>query len=197
MKDKTMNFLIFLHNHKLINLKNIQDDNESGFQARFKLQKLTFLAQSRFNLPENYFYSLYKHGPYSSKLADDSYKLDLISVDEIQEEMHRYHNSYTLPPEFDQDKFVSLVVDKENDWLEIASSLIKFKDNIADIKRNALIEEVSKYKPVYGREYVEEVFDELSREKLILTVMEEIEDIVNKNPDIFNALAKEDISLIK
>ena len=197
MKDETMNFFIFLHNNKLVNLKNIQDKNENGFQARLRLQKLLFLAQERFNLPENYFYSPYIHGPYSPTLADDSYKLDLESVDEIQEEMHRYGDSYSLPAEFDQDRFVSLFADKNNDWLGIASSLIKYKDNLGDIKKNALIETVICYKPNYEKEYIEKVFDQLSREKLILTVIEEMEDIVNKNPDLFQALAKEDISLIK
>lgn len=197
MKDETRNFLIFLHNNNLVNLKNIQDDNVNGFQARVRLQKLLFLAQARFSLPENYTYSPYKHGPYSPMLASDSYDLDLDSVDEIQEEMHRFRNSYNLPPEFDQDKFVSLFVDKNNDWLVIASSLIEYKDNSADANRNTLIETVNRHKPNYEKEYIENVFDQLSREKLILTVMEEMEKIVNKNPDIFRALAKEDISLIK
>lgn len=75
--------------------------------------------------------------------------------------------------------------------------MIEYKDNSADANRNTLIETVNRHKPNYEKEYIENVFDQLSREKLILTVMEEMEKIVNKNPDIFRALAKEDISLIK
>jgi uncharacterized protein YwgA len=197
MNKESTDFLVFLHNNKLINLANIQDHNHNGFNSRLRLQKLVFIAQSRFNLPEKYFYSLYKHGPYSPKLTDDSYELDLTSLEEFQEEMDRYNDSYSLPSGFNQDKFVTLLLDKNNDWLEIASTLIEIKDNTDDIEKSSLIEIVSNYKPNYAIQYIEKVFEQLSREKLILTIIEEMDDVVNKNPDIFEALEKEDITLIK
>jgi uncharacterized protein YwgA len=178
-------------------LEDIQDDNESGFKARLRLQKLHFLAQSRFNLSAKYFYSLYKHGPYSPKLTEDSYNLDLISLQEFQEEMHLNKHSYNLPAEFEQDRFISVFLDKNVEWLEIASTLIDVKDRSLEIGTDSLIEKVSELKSNYDKKYIEEVFNDLCREKLILTISEEMEKVVRKNPDLFEALAKEDITLIK
>ena len=181
---------------------NIQEDNEIGFKNRFRLQKLIHIAQSRFRLPSKYFYSLYKHGPYAPSLTDDVYELDVSSIEDLDNIVYELNDldeisaHYVLPTNFDENRFISLLSDKDEKWLEIASTLILVFDKKYQEKVK-IIEYTSSIKPNYSKEYIHNVFLELVREKLILTVIEQIEDIVKRAPDLFEALAKDDTNLIK
>jgi uncharacterized protein YwgA len=181
---------------------NIQEDNEIGFKNRFRLQKLIHIAQSRFSLPSKYFYSIYKHGPYAPSLTDDVYKMDVSSIDDIDNidyelnDLQEISAHYKLPANFDENRFISLLSDKDEKWLEIASTLILVFDKKYHEKAK-IIEYTASIKPSYSKEYIQNVFLELVREKLILTVIEDIENVVKRAPDLFEALAKDDLSLIK
>lgn len=202
LKSDVSNFVAFLHNNKLVDFISIQEDNEVGFKNRFRLQKLVHIAQSRFRLPSSYFYSLYKHGPYSPSLTDDVYEMDASSIDDIDhvtyelDEAEEVNMAYKLPENFDENRFISLLSDKDEKWLEIASTLIYALDKKYR-EKTKIIEYVSCIKPSYSKDYIREVYSELIREKLILTVIEEMEDVIKSAPDLFEALAKDDISLIK
>lgn len=101
-----------------------------------------------------------------------------------------------MPEEFDENRFISLFRDKENDWLEIATTLIQIYDKMFQ-KRQTIIAYAKSIKPRYDYEYIEQVFNELAKEKLILTIKEDLENIRNRAPDFFDALANDDKSLIK
>jgi len=53
----------------LILLRNIRDDY--SIKGRTKIQKIMFILKSEFNLPQNFNYFLYTHGPYSITLQDE------------------------------------------------------------------------------------------------------------------------------
>jgi len=201
MDSNVINFLTFLYNNRLIDILRIKDDNSIGFNNRFRLQKLIFLAQSRFNLPQSYYYSIWKHGPYSRQLAQEVYDLDImnfIQLSHLKSLIEKIENkgSYQLPKEFDENRFISLFRDKENDWLEITTTLIQIYDKMFQ-KRKIILAYAKSIKPHYDYEYIEQVFNKLAREKLILTIKEDLENIRNRAPDFLDALANDDKSLIK
>lgn len=202
MEPEVSHLVAFLHSNKLIDFISIQEDNEVGFKNRFRLQKLIHIAQSRFNLPSKYFYTIYKHGPYAPSLTEEVYKVDVSSIDDIDNidyelnDLEEINIHYRLPADFDENRFISLLSDKEDKWLEIASTLILVFDKKFH-ERSKIIEYACSAKPGYPKEYIEEVLSELVREKLILTIREEMENVVRRAPDLFEALATNDVNRIK
>mgnify|MGYP003576736739 CR=1 FL=1 len=180
----------------------LKDDNDIGFENRLRLQKLIYMAQKRFNLPSKYFYTIYKRGPYSPSLTTDIYDSDLTSIDDIDfvnyelDEFGVAHVKYEMPSNFNEDKYISLFSDKDNSWLEVATTIIHSFDQWYH-RKNEIITYVHSEKPQYSEEYINHVYSDMVREKLISTVREEMEDIVKTAPDLFEALAKDDINLIK
>lgn len=188
MKRETLDFLVFLNNNGLVDMHCIRDDNDNGLYNRIKLQKLVFLAQSRFNLPSKYFYDLYKHGPYSPDFTNDYYQLDLNAFNQ---------QSYSLPNGFDENRYTSLFIDKDVSWLEITATAIELFDKNKDIGINNLIATLGNLKPKYSTDYITKVIIDILREKLITSVSEELDAIRKKIPDLLEALAQEDPTLIK
>lgn len=114
MNSKTPNFLAFLHHNKLVDVLSIPHEDDLGFINRVKLQKLVYFAQKRFNLPTNYSYSLYKKGVYSPLLTDDYYNIDVIEIENFDPEEY---TNYSLPEEFNEDRFLSIFLEKSIFWL--------------------------------------------------------------------------------
>jgi uncharacterized protein YwgA len=194
MNSDTPNFLAFLHHNQLVNILSIPFDNDNGFLNRIKLQKLVYFAQHRFNLPTNYSFNFYKKGVYSPKLTDDYYKIDVYDLENFNPDDY---NNYHLPDDFNQDRFLSIFLDKSANWLEVGSSLLHFNDlNIFPIKEK-IDNQVLTEKPLYSYEYIVKVYEEMHREKLLLDTDDEISRIYQRSPDLFEALAKEDSTLIK
>lgn len=195
-------FLSFLNNNNLVDVMLLKEDNDIGFQNRLRLQKLIYIAQKRFNLPSRYFYTIYKHGPYSPTLTNDIYEADLTSIDDIGivnyelDEFGDAHVKYEMPSNFDQDRYISLLSDKDIPWLEIATTVIHTFDKFY-YRKNDILMEVNRRKPDYQYEYIEEVYSGLVREKLISTTKEDIEKVRDRAPDLFQALAKDNKQLIK
>lgn len=188
MNQETINFLIFLNNNKLVDMHCIHDDNDNGFYNRKKLQKLVFLAQSRFQLPSKYIYDVYKFGPYSPDFTGDYYKIDLDIFNQ---------KTYLMPESFDENRYTSLLIDKDVSWLEIATTAI----DIFDKNRKTTIENVinltKNLKINYSINYITKVIYDLLREKLIISIKEELDIIRKKIPDLLDALAQENPNLIK
>jgi len=197
MNNDVINFLIFLQNNNLVDIVSVQEDNTYGFKNRFRLQKFIYFAQSRFNLKENYFFSIYKHGPYSRFLTNDAYNLDVSTFNDIEDEMERSGHVFRLPEDFDENRFLSILSDKDDEWLEIASSLIDANDNKIHDKKSILIDYVSSIKPNYNREYIVNVLNDLNREKILFNLSDEMGKVVKRAPDLFEALKMDDIKLIE
>jgi len=68
--------------------------DESGLDARIRVQKLVFLMRELVREFRTYRFNLYKFGPYSKDLADDYYKLASLS----REELDRLSGEYSPSP---------------------------------------------------------------------------------------------------
>jgi uncharacterized protein YwgA len=194
MNSETPNFLAFLHHNQLVDVLSIpHDDDDNGFINRLKLQKLVYFAQKRFNLPTNYSYTLYKNGIYSPDLTDDYYNIDIYDLENFNP---NDYTEYCLPAEFNQDRFLSIFLEKSPSWLEVGSTILYFIDQRILPVKEKIIDQVKNKKPQYSSEYILKVYEELHREKLILNTDDEISRIHKRSPDLFEALAKEDPTLI-
>jgi uncharacterized protein YwgA len=121
--------------------------NKKRFDHRLKLQKYVYIARNLgFKAPYNY--SLYIHGPYSSSLADDYY-----AIDDFKDK-----NSIEL-----DERFVKLVRDKSEKWLELASTIIMIRKRYVCINRHELIELVQTAKPYATADCLSEIIDLLRK----------------------------------
>lgn len=95
------------------------DFNLNVFDHRFRLQKYVFLAKC-FGWHNDYLYGVYLRGPYSSDLATHYYKFKKINI-----------NSLPLVElsTFDKTAFLNLVNNKDDSWLESATTIISIMDN--------------------------------------------------------------------
>ncbi len=124
------------------------------FEDRLKLQKYVYLAD-HYGLNSGYDFSMYIHGPYSPKLAEDYYKqLDVETA---------------LPPEFRSQDFIKLVAGKDADWLEIAATIVSIYEYNQEkgVSRSDITKIVSEIKPWAAKDYINKVIDELIKAKLI------------------------------
>ena len=144
-------YIEFLSKNKLLTFNVLSDTNE-GFESRLKIQKMVYLA-SFFGLDLGYKYRLYKHGPYSTRLAMDYY--------ELAEVPQKYMGEFegVLPNTFDSDGFINCVGRKNKNWLEISTTLIEERTKFPN--KSQLVTHVHKIKPRYTIEYIEQVYDEM------------------------------------
>lgn len=138
-KLKLVSFMKSLKN------KGILDFDKDVFSHRLKLQKYVFIARE-FGLKTNYVYSLYLRGPYSRNLADDYYSIDnldgakAIKLDE---------------------NFIELIKNKDEEWLELASTIIMIKNRYETISIRELVDLVKSAKPYATNRQLREIITEL------------------------------------
>jgi hypothetical protein len=68
-------------------------------------------------------------------------------------------NSYTLPSDFNEEEFLSILSDKDEGWLELAATLIdsaNYNERTED-----MVSTVSRIKVSYPRSEVQEVYNDL------------------------------------
>lgn len=127
--------------------------NINEFNHRLMLQKYIYLA-GYFGLNHNYSYNLYIRGPYSSKLAEDYYDLDVDS------------NKLELD-DFDKKGFRNFIKDKSIFWLEATTTILTLYKNYkvlyeeADLKEAILVKTKS-LKPYIDDEIINESYKEIS-----------------------------------
>ena len=149
-------FLHFLDDKKLISVDDIPNDDGVGFTNRFRIQKFVYLAKY-FGLDLGYGHSMYMYGPYSSKLASDYY--------EITKDFKK-DKTGELSTKFNSDGFVNLVKDKDDGWLEIATTLLDQKPRF--IEDSKLVNHVESIKCNYTVEYIQNVLNNLKKHNLAL-----------------------------
>jgi uncharacterized protein YwgA len=151
LNEDVNDFAQFLSDHQLLDPTVIKKDSDEGFVNRLRLQKLIFLAQECFNLHFGFTYSIYRYGPYSPNLANYYFSDDFDLTPQW----------YNLPDSFDYDRFLSLVSDRDESWLEIAATLIDSKKFYSS--KEEILDTVSEIKPKYQREDIELIYEDLSR----------------------------------
>lgn len=139
-------FIQYLADQKLINLNVIDHPDDEGFDSRFKVQKYAYLAKLC-GLDHPHTYSMYRHGPYSPSLAQAYYDL-----------ARRPEHDESLPGSFDKERFADIVKDKDNKWLEVATTLLDLKPGSSKSK---LLSRAANAKRQYDPKYIGGVLDSL------------------------------------
>ena len=150
-------FIKYLEENKLLKFK-ILGNTEAHFKNRFKIQKYVFLAKYYgLNLP--FKHDMYLYGPYSRSLIEKSYEL-------ANNSEKLYKPVKPLPKtSFDDEGFIHLVKDKNNDWLEIATTLIDRNRTIA--QRDSLLENIENTKNGFTRKFIANVLNDLKNINLV------------------------------
>lgn len=147
-------FVSFLEDHNLIDFSVIQDE-EGGFVNRLRMQKYVYLAKY-YGLDLGYSYTMYRYGPYSPDLTAAYYSLS----DDANP-----HTVHEMPVSFRTGEFVNLIYGKDENWLEIATTLLEQNKRIQD--KELLVQRVETIKCSYPIEYIRKVLSDLVRENLI------------------------------
>lgn len=161
-------FLKFLNEKSLIDFRVIKDDDDLGFNNRLKAQKYVYIGQEKFDLDLGYHFSRYKFGPYSSTLTEDYYDINIYTIDDPEYGIYEYvaemsnNDSFgivSLPNTFDEKKFLEVVSNKTESWLEIATTIINISKSYSDPK--IILDMVNRVKSSYESKYIEQVFNDL------------------------------------
>ena len=125
--------------------------NKNYFNHRLKLQKYVYIARN-FGFRAPYSYSLYLHGPYSPSLADDYYAID------------NFQNK--RPLQLDE-RFIKLVKNRSEEWLELAATIIMIKKNYGNMGRHKLITLVQTTKPLAKPDELNQIISDLIKYHLL------------------------------
>ena len=143
-------FLEWMEKECLVDPSSITNDDNNGFNARFRIQKCVFVAQ-HLGLDKTYRYNLYLHGPYSPSLSQDYYKA---ANGEIGD-------GGGVGLDFDREAVLE-IMGNGDDWLELATTLVdlmeedrSITDPVSLVKRAAVV------KYLYPKEDIEAVLEDL------------------------------------
>jgi uncharacterized protein YwgA len=140
-KEILANFLKALEDAGII------DFDKNRFTHRLKLQKYVFIAQ-KLGFRTNYGYSLYLRGPYSPSLASDYYSIS---------------NFKDKKPVILRRRFVNLVKNKSEEWLELAATILMIRGRYKNTDHDTLISLVMTVKPFAKREDLLKIIRNLER----------------------------------
>jgi uncharacterized protein YwgA len=146
-------FITFLIDNRLIT-PNITTDDDEAFNNRLKIQKYVLIARRLGLIDKDYNYDIYIRGPYSSDLADEYYVYEPCK--------------YNIPKEKEKavDRFLSIVKDKDNNWLEIAGTALHINIRNKELENVEWLTIKAKgYK--YPKEKIKEIIKELINYKLL------------------------------
>ena len=158
-------FIAYLEKNHLVEFDILRED-DAGFRNRFRLQTYVFLAR-RFGLELDYPHDMYLYGPRSRKLAEDYYDIaenrDTLYNEEAKEESGRLLES---SPSFRSSDFLSFVKDRDDDWLEIAATLMS-RNEAGFTEKHDLVENVEWTKDGFSIDYIEKVLVDLQEDNLV------------------------------
>jgi len=86
-----------------------------SFENRLKLQKFTYIMQGFFGLNIGYEFNWYHYGPYCMELTRDAFNVTFSEIPKLKFSEETSEKKF-IP-------FLELIKGKDNDWLEIASSI--------------------------------------------------------------------------
>ncbi|MBI2936972.1 MAG: hypothetical protein HYY22_02065 [Thaumarchaeota archaeon] len=125
---------------------------ESGFKNRLLLQKTVhFLKHTGVEPFKEYKFNRYLHGPYSPDLANDYYNLEGVKF---------------RPVEIDE-PLVLWYSNHNEEWLEVASSIISFNRTNPDLTKTQLYDSLRMSKPWVGLRQFLEIRDELDEKGVL------------------------------
>lgn len=125
----------------------------ASFNQRLRVQKAVLLLNHlRVSPFTSYNFNLYLHGPYSSSLAADYYKLQKTNAKPVRLDENRM-------------KTLKWFTSKDETWLEVASSIISIKER-NDVSRDTLYSILTMSKPWVSRDLFDSTIDELAKHDL-------------------------------
>ncbi len=136
---------------RLLEERGILRFDPDSLDSRLRLQKYVYLARP-FGLRLGYGFSLYIRGPYSPDLARDYYDLP--------------EGGDSLPAEFKAEEFIEFVRDRDERWLEAASTLLMLAEESPD-DLEWVISRGRELKPWAGEEWLRGILEEIRRRNLI------------------------------
>lgn len=144
-------FIHYLADSGMVDLGVVEDVSSAGFNTRFKIQKYAYLAKLC-GLNHGHRYSMYRHGPYSPSLAQTYYNLD------------KAEDATPLPASFDSAHFENIIKERDNQWLEIATTLLD--QHRPSRTEQMLLEHVGVIKPWAGSKRIKDVLQDLKDQGL-------------------------------
>ena len=147
-------FIKWLEEQDMINFALVADDTDEGFSTRFRIQKYVFAAQ-HLGLGTKYKYNRYLYGPYSPDLTREYYRLAEHPAS------YEAESGATIPEQFRQDDFLNTVEDRNDQWLEVAMTLVDMSPQHKSTE--SLVDHVAWIKNAYPKEHTEKVLAGLRR----------------------------------
>lgn len=164
MNDMLEGFMAYLEKNGLVEFDMRNEDNAGFIERTNRLQWYVFLAK-RFGLDMRYEYDMYFYGPQSRALMGDYIKYAENHVESPGGRMATAQIVIRLPESFRSEEFLSFVKGKSDDWLEIATTLIKRSKPIPN--RKHLIENIEWTTNGVSIEYIASVLDDLQATRMI------------------------------
>ena len=162
MNEMLEGFMAYLEEHGLVKF-DMRNEGESGFNSRHRLQRYVFLAK-RFGLDMHYEYDMYLYGPQSRALMGDYLKY-IENHPRPDGGMATAQIVIRLPESFRSEEFLDFVRDRDDEWLYMATTLIKRSRSIP--KRDNLIRNVEWTTHEVPVEYIAGVLDELQATRMV------------------------------
>jgi len=122
----------------------------NDFNFRLKVQKFVYIAKY-FGWNHSYKYILYIRGPYSSALADEYYRDDILKYSPLE------ING------FDLNSFNGFVRGKSIHYLESASTILYYMSSEENFTRDDAIQKLNLIKPHIDSEIVANAYDDIIR----------------------------------
>lgn len=163
MSDMLEGFMAYLENNGLVEF-DMRNEGESGLNSRHRLQWYVFLAK-RFGLDMHYEYDMYLYGPQSRALMGDYVRYTENHAGSSDSGVATAQIVIRLPESFRSGEFLDFVKGRDDDWLEMATTLMDRNEDIK--KRDNLIRNVEWTTHEVPMEYIEGVLGELQAAHMV------------------------------
>lgn len=147
-------FIKWLEERDMVNISLVAGDTDEGLDTQLRIQKYVFAAQ-HLGRDTEYEYNEYRAGPYSPDLTSEYYRLA------DHPASYEAESGEPMPGQFRTDDFLSTVSGRDDQWLEVAATLIDMSPQHKSAE--SLVNHVAWIKSAYSREYTEKVLEDLRR----------------------------------
>ncbi len=147
-------FIKWLEKLDMVNFAFVADDTDEGLDTQLRIQKYVFAAQ-HLGLGTGYEYGEYRAGPYSPDLTREYYRLA------DHPASYEAESGEAIPEQFRQDDFLNIVAGRNDQWLEVATTLIDMSPQHKSAE--SLADHVAWIKGAYPKEHTEKVLADLRR----------------------------------
>ena len=164
MSDMLEGFMAYLEKNGLVEFDMRNEDDSNFINSTNKLQRYVFLVK-HFGLDMNYEYNMYLYGPQSKALMGDYLKYAENHAGSPDGRMATAQIVIRLPESFRSDEFLDFVRGRDDEWLYMATLLMKRSKPIPN--REDLLRNIEWTTIDIPMEYVEGVLDELQAANMV------------------------------